>query len=250
MDSSPKLPGTLQGHSPGTIVEALREQIAKLERTRQPAGRPPLSSGCPDLDRLLPEGGFRWGTLVEWLSAGEGGGASTLATLAAREACRSGGVLVVLDASREFYAPAAARLGLELDRLIVLQAAGEADNLWALDQSLRSPAVAAVVAWPDRLDSHTFRRLQLAAEEGGGMGLLIRPAAARHEPSWAEVRLWVEPRPYASSAGRRLLIEVLRSRGSAGGGSVEVEMDDETHTLHLAPRLAPATTLRRVSGAS
>ena len=115
--------------------------------------------------------------------------------LAAREACRNGGVLVVLDRRREFCPPAAVRLGIEPEQFVVVHAESAADNDWAMDQVLRSPAVAAVLAWPERLDGRTFRRWQLAVEQGGGLGLLLRPAAARADPSWADVRLLVEPQP-------------------------------------------------------
>jgi protein ImuA len=122
---------------------------------------------------------------------------------------------------------------------MVVHTAGAADDAWALDQALRCPGVAAVLAWPEKLDGRTFRRLQLAVEEGGCLGLLIRPESARHEPSWAEVRLWVEPLPSESPAGRRRLrIHVLRCRGGTGGRSVDLEIDDETRTVHLVAELA------------
>jgi protein ImuA len=231
------------------VVQTLKEQIARLEQTRLPTQQGPIPSGCQDLDQLLPDHGFHRGTLVEWLAAESGGGAETLALAAARSFCREGGVLVVLDSARELYPPAIARLGIDLEQLIVVQALNPADNLWALDQSLRCLAVAAVLAWPARLDGHTFRRLQLAAEEGGGLGLFVRPPAAEHEPSWADVRLRVEPLPGEGSSGRRLRIHLLRSRGGADGRQIDVEIDDETNTLRLAPRLAVAKDPRRAAGA-
>jgi protein ImuA len=156
---------------------------------------------------------------------------------------------VVLDHAGEFYPPAAVRMGLELDQMILVQAAGPADHFWAMDQALRCPGVAAVLGWPQKLDGRTFRRLQLAAEQGRGLGLLVRPEPARHEPSWADVRLLVEPHPCATNAGRRLRIQVLRSRGQAGGGIIEVEIDDETCTVHLAARLDRPTISSRATGA-
>jgi len=219
-------------------LEALRRLIARLEGARRRGSDGPVPSGCGPLDAILPASGLRRGTLAEWLAAGEGTGAAALALLAAREACRDGGVLLVLDHRREFYPPAVVRLGIELEQLIVVHAAGPADNTWALDQALRSPAVAAVLAWPEKLDGRTFRRLQLAAEEGGGLGLLIRPDAVRHEPSWAHVRLAVEPLPALSAqSGRRWLrIHLLRCRGSSGGRTIDVELDDETRTVYPAAR--------------
>ena len=77
------------------LAASRSEDPASLERV------PALSSGCPALDRALPEKGFRPGTLVEWLFRGEGDGT---ATLAFRAACRGracgGGAVVVLDRTR------------------------------------------------------------------------------------------------------------------------------------------------------
>jgi hypothetical protein len=227
------------------IVQALREQISTLEHARRPRDGKSISSGCGPLDLLLPEEGFRWGTLVEWLSAEAGGGAATLAFASAREAGSEGGAVVVFDAAREFYPPAAVRLGIRLENLIVVQAATTADNLWALDQALRCSGVAAAVAWLEKLDGRTFRRLQLAAEEGGGLGLLIRPQEARSEPSWADVRLLVEPLPSTAGTNRRLRIEILRCR-AATGGSVNVELLDPEGTSQPAGQ--PSTRQVRLLG--
>jgi len=253
-------------HSKAIDVEALRKQIARLEGTRRRHDEPPVSSGCKPLDRLLPEGGFAWGSLVEWLVDGGGIPAESLALGSACQACRRGGALIVLDCRGEFYPPAAARLAVDLDRLILVRAATAADDAWALDQSLRCAGVSAVLAWPERLDGRTFRRLQLAVEEGGGLGVLVRPAAAQAEPSWADVRLLVESLPRdgparaaaelssqhkgrPSGAGRRVRIHLLRCRRLAAGRKIDVEIDDETHTVHLVAPLVEATTRRQVRGA-
>ena len=240
---------SIRGESSRELVEKLQQQIARLEGIRRPQDAVPISSGCEALDQLLPEKGFRRGTLVEWLAEGAGAGAETLALITARNACGASGTLVVLDHAREFYPPAAVRMGLELNQMILVQASNATDNLWALDQALRCPGVAAVLGWPERLDGRTFRRLQLAAEEGGGLGLLVRPQSARHEPSWADVRLWIEPQPCATKAARRLKIQVLRSRGQISGGILDVEVDDETCAVHLAARLDRPATSPRATGA-
>jgi len=244
-------PDATKAPSRGWIVQTLKAEITRLERARQRGDQSAaISSGCEALDRLLPERGFRRGTLVEWLAAGDGTGRETLALCAAREACREGGAMVVLDEANEFYPPAALRLGIGLDQVIVVAARSQADNAWALDQSLRCPAVAVVLAWPKKLDGHTFRRLQLAAEQGGGVGLLMRSLGVRHEPSWAEVRLLIEPLSSAApETPRRLKIEVLRSPGRSSRKSVEVEINDEAHPVHPARRLAHRADPRRAAGA-
>jgi protein ImuA len=228
-------------------IEALRQQLAQWEGAtswRQSLEDPTslerlvsLSSGFPGLDGVLPENGFRTGTLVEWLSRGEGDGAATLAFFAAASACRDGRTVVVLDRTGEFYPLAAIARGIEPARLMVVHPGNKSDHTWAMDQALRCPAVAAVVAWPEvldgKLDGRTFRRLQLAVEQGGGLGLLIRPESVRSQPSWADVRLLVEPLPGRGPYGhpRRMRIVLLRCRGGRGEQTVEVEFDDETHPL-------------------
>jgi protein ImuA len=245
------------------LLATLRENIRRIEGVRPPgSARAPLSSGCPPLDRLLPEAGFPPGALVEWLSDGEGGGAETLAMLTAREALVRGGVLAVLDRRARFYPPAAAALGIDLQQTFVVRARHPRDELWALDQVLRCPGVAVACAAIEPLDWRWFRRLQLAVEEGGGWGLLLRPARVRGQPSWSRIQLLVQPRP--SSGSRRLRVELTRCCGShshgkrvqggARGKTVELEIDDwtgavcarhETRTLHLAAQLAHPTPRRR-----
>jgi protein ImuA len=221
------------------LVDNLRRQIAQLENGRRTEESTAISSGCPALDRLLPEGGFRPGSLVEWLSPEESSGVQSLALIVAREACRGGGGLVVFDRAEQFYPPAAVRQGIEPAKLLVVRPENQADELWALTQTLRCPGVAATVVQLDRLESHDFRRLQLAAESHGTLGLLLRPWNVRKEPSWAEVRLGVEAIPSTESADvRRLKVHLLRSRRGAGYGTVEVELHEETHPVHLVARLA------------
>ena len=145
-----------------------------------------------------------------------------------------------------FYPPAAAALGIELDNLVVVHPTRPADYDWAWSQSLHCSAVAAVVGWPEKLDSREFRRWQLAAETSGSLGLLVRSSRAAGEPHWADVRLLVQS--LSTAAERRMKVELLRCRGRQASRSVELELDDETHTLHLAAELAPATPVRRSTG--
>ena len=237
---------------PTDLLEQLRERVRQLETGERTTENKTVSSGCAALDRLLPGGGFARGTLVEWLSpgahskngsnskkssnsgAGNGSGAGSLALITAREALSAGGVLVVMDRQRWFYPPAVAAYGLDPRQLIVIQPANQQDELWALDQVLRCPGVAAAWAPLDQLESHTFRRLQLAAEQGGSLGLLLRPASFRGQPSWSDVQLVVQPVAGGSPVGWRLQVQITRLRSGRAGGKVTLEMDDTTGKLRLS----------------
>lgn len=230
-------------------IEQLQAQIARMESSRSREKIERISSNCPPLDALLPQAGFLPGTLVEWLADGAGAGVVTLVCLAAREAAGNGRTLVVVDRRGQFYPPAALRMGLDPKRLILVRVNTQADQFWAVDQSLRCRGVGAVLAWPHRLDARTFRRWQLAAEEGNTLGLLIRPATARKEPSWAEVRLLVEPQPNGKDARRRLRLHLLRCPGPMEGQKLDVEIDHETHSVYSASQLANPTATHRAARA-
>jgi hypothetical protein len=228
------------------LLDALKQKIQHCE-TLHHAGvsqSQVVSSGCSDLDSLLPRGGFRADGLVEWLSGQVGCGtglwALHVASLAlAMQDSRSGQTtqaIVVIDQDRTFYPPAAAGIGLDLQRLVIVQPRSSSDTIWAVDQALRCPAIAAVWANLPRLDPRDFRRFQLAAEEGRTLGLLLRPLTARGKPSWSDVQLQVTPQvlshPSAtvtSQCEQRLLqVQLLRCRGGRSDGSLHIEMASST----------------------
>jgi len=99
--------------------------------------------------------------------------------------------IVVVDAYGDFYPPGVVPFGISLDRLIVLRVRNEKDALWATEQSLRCSAVAAVVAPLERIDERDSRRLQLAAETTGCVGIVLRPMHRRGK-SFAAVQMLVE----------------------------------------------------------
>ena len=176
-----------------SLVAALRRQVERLEKPQPLTDDRLLSTGSPALDGLLPGGGLRRGSLVEYLSPGAGSGTGTLALCAAREPCAGGRALVVVDRRRTFYPPAAIGWGIDLASLLILQPVDDAAELWAIDQALRCPGVGAVYAPCGALDVRDFRRLQLAAETGGTLGILLRPARLRGQATWADVQWRVGP---------------------------------------------------------
>src|SRR5438270_769962 len=119
-----------------TLIAGLRRELAHLETKCPPEDERPVSTGSSDLDCLLPAGGLRRGTLVEYLTASTGNGAGTLALAAASEACRDGKALVVVEQGQNgtrrgpatyFYPPAAAAWGIDLSAVLVLRPAKERD---------------------------------------------------------------------------------------------------------------------------
>lgn len=239
------------------LVDTLRDRLRRVEQTREKTDGGLISSGCRELDGLFPAGGLARGTLIECLgrggaAIGGGGGAGMLALLLARQVVAAGGVLVVLDSDHSFYPPAAVAWGIAEEVLVVLRVSEPCEQLWALDQCLRCPAVAAVWAVWEPANGRDFRRLRLAAERGGGVGLLVRSDTQRNRPSWSDLQLVVHPDARAAdqSGGRRLVVELARCRQGRGGGRLALEIDvgtgvmravstgDEANDLPLVAELA------------
>jgi len=244
-------------------VQELAEKLRRLENSRRSsrrnasakAGRSEggtFSTGIKTLDQLLPDGGFREGTLIEWLEETASSGIDQLALMTGIPLLEKneGGVLVVVDGEETFYPPAAAALGIDLTKLIVVRPQSAADTLWTLEQSLQSPGVLVSLCRLNRLHTRAGRRLQLAAERGGGVGFLIRPASVRGQPSWCDVRMLVESLcSESASLKKRWRVEVLRCRqGRTGERSIFLEYDDATNTVHPASQPIPAAP-RKAAGA-
>ncbi len=209
-------------HRQASVMTRLSREIDGLATaSRNPADKPPISSGCEAMDRLLPVGGYLPGSVVEYLRHTPASGASHLAFLAARQAMKAtGGFLIVVDHLEQIYPPKLHALGIDLKKVIFVRPASDTDAVWAVDQALRTPAVAAVFAEIPRLDDQAARRMQLAAERGDGLGLLVRSASARKGPSWAEVQWLVR------SMGRPRLSALKDATGSPVAQAAQQQVGD------------------------
>lgn len=179
-------------------------RVAELPR---PAGLP---TGHASLDAVLPGGGWPLGAVTELLGDACGIGEFSLLLPALVALARGGRHIACIAPPHLPYAPALRQAGLPLERLLLIEPAGaEAARLalWSAEQLLRCPAIGAVLLWPGAIDERRIRRLQLAAETGGGCGVLYRPAQAACSASPAALRLQLQ----ATADGLR--IEIRKSRG-------------------------------------
>src|SRR5260370_743198 len=71
------------------------------------------------------------------------------------------------------YAPALQAAGSDLAKLLFTKTRSPRETLWAIEQTLRSRACGAVLAWPDKTTYPELRRLQLAAEGNPGLAVLF-----------------------------------------------------------------------------
>jgi protein ImuA len=231
------------------VIADLSQRIRMIERTgrRCATAADLIANGLPGLERLFCNAGWPRGGLVEWLAEGRGSGSMCLALWASRAAWHDN-LLVMIDSQRELHAPAAMPFAVDLSKTVFIRPERPPDALWSLEQVLRTRGIGAVVCDVEQLSPQACRRLQLAAETGGGLGILLRPAKARGQPSFAEYRFLVQPLPppdarraAVAAVSRRWRVELLRGRKQLSGNSVIVELSDGPNGLSLAAELASAT---------
>lgn len=129
------------------------------------------------------------------------------------------------------------------ERLIWIRAEKEAAALWALEEALKSGAVAAGIVTAEQPSFVITRRLDFAAREGGARGVLLRCGPAL-DLSAARMRWRIAAAPSAAArfdplapGATRLMAELARRRGGPPG-RWELEQDDETGGFRVVPGLA------------
>src|SRR6266702_462614 len=93
------------------IIEQLRGEIRRIER-RAPPSAQRAASGKPEIDDVLPGGGFPRGAISE-LAGAPGSGKTELALTTIALALQERGVAAFVDGRCELYPPAAAALGVD-----------------------------------------------------------------------------------------------------------------------------------------
>src|SRR6266852_5340466 len=160
------------------VLTALRERIQRLEGGAA-RRRSVLPFGIKAIDERLPEGGLALGALHE-VAGGDNGAidGAAAALFAAGIAARTRGRVLWCVTRQDLFAPALAAAGLAPDRVIYVEAGDEKSMLACFEEGLRHGGshggLGAVVAEVARLSMTASRRLQLAAEGSGAIGIAIR----------------------------------------------------------------------------
>ena len=148
-------------------------------------------TGLAPLDEALG-GGMPLGTLCEMVAANEGLGVTDLALRVAWAATGHTRMLFLIDPPGHLYPPTLVRRGVGLQRLVILRGLRRTDAIWAMEQILRCGAVGAVLGLFGVPDVRSARRLQLAAEAGGRLGLLVHGDTEGIPAQFAALRMIIE----------------------------------------------------------
>jgi protein ImuA len=206
-----------------SVIDDLRARILRLE-TGPSHEHAILPFGVAAIDQHMPQGGLALGSLHEMAGGGEGAIHGAAAALfAAGVAARTTGKVLWCVTKADLFAPALAQVGLPPDRVIYVEAGDEKTVLACFEEGLRHGGLGAVVGEVARLSMTASRRLQLAAESSGSIGLAIRrwrrqtEAADFGQPTasvtrWRVTALPSSPLPVPGVGRPRWQLELIRCR--------------------------------------
>lgn len=205
------LPSAALPHLEGCLRDRLWRGDALVASTSS------ISSGFPGLDAQLPGMGWPTRCLTELLVPAPGiGEMRFLAPCLGRLAQSKRQIIVLASAGTDhglLYPDGWAQLGIDSSMVLLIQAEKAADRLWAVEQSLRSAAFGALLAWVPEARPDALRRLQLAAANADGLSFLIRPAKAQDQASPAPLRLLLGRTHSHQTADRFLSVQLIKRRG-------------------------------------
>lgn len=228
------------------VIDDLRDRISAIEGGgAKRAGCLPF--GVPEIDGVLPGGGLAYGALHEFAGGGNGtvdGAAAAL--FAAGVAARTKGKVVWCLTRPDLFMPALAQAGLHPDRVIFAEADKEEDVLASMEEALGYGKLGAVVGEVVRLPMVSSRRLQLAAEKTGTLGIAVRRWRRQTEANdfgqptasttrWRVSVMPSDPLPVPGVGRARWLLELMRSRAGECA-EFEVGACDDKGRLDISAR--------------
>ncbi len=184
-------------------------------------------TGFPELDALLPGGGWPVAGVSEMLHDYQGIGEFRLLMPGLAHLSQTGARWLLLVSPPYIpYPPALKQAGIDLSRIVITRPSNERDYLWVMEKALSSQSCSAVIAWPSKLQSKQIRRLQVASKDGDSWGILFRPSSEAANPSPAELRIHMGPAQNVRD-NSSISVKVLKRRGSWESEQITLHFDDE-----------------------
>ncbi|WP_310385372.1 translesion DNA synthesis-associated protein ImuA [Roseateles sp.] len=266
-DSSPSTPAAPAAPSPSSAAAnsarlegLLRAQVWRASSLGS-GHSPCVGSGFATLNAELPGGGWPTQSLSEILTDGWAGvewrllapalrpllcGAPARPVKRGRTENHAERPLLLINPPLTPHLPGLQRAGLPPQRLIWIAPQTPAQQLWALEQAIKSNASAAILAWLPHAAPEQIRRLQSCAQAMDAPIFLFRPLSTQTQSSAAPLRLCVSAGP-----GWTLQLRILKRRGPVREGCLILPAlpDDLAQVLtaqilsRAQPQLQPPNTV-------
>ena len=154
----------------------------------------------------------------ESLTASSGFIAGILSTL-----LKKGGAVLWISSSHTIFPPALVSFGINPAQFIFIRLRNHNQILWTIEEALKCEGLTAVVGEPSFIDLAISRRLQLATEQSGVTGFLLRTKQQTLNTTACTCRWQIHPLQSETEDGLpevgfpRLKVELLKVRSGRPG---------------------------------
>ncbi len=179
------------------LLDRLRSDILRLEGYTAPVAAAKSSFGLGPVEQAFPNGLVPLAALHEFCCFEPEQGAATGGFISGLLAVlmQQGGACLWIGAGRTLFPPALKLFGVAPERLIFLDLPHVRELAWAAEEALKCTGLAAVIAEMGDLGPVAARRLQLAAEQGGVTGFILRNDVRRPLMRTCAARWQIDPLP-------------------------------------------------------
>ncbi|GGH02648.1 ImuA family protein [Pedobacter zeae] len=185
------------------LVHKLQQDILMWQGFKPAAEGRADRIGLGAIEDAFPGGVFPKGAIHEFIAvcpedaaASDGFIAGLLAAL-----MNDGAASLWISTARHLFPAALSAFNVATERIIFIDVDTEKDALWVMEEALRCKGLAVVVAEVDALGLIESRRLQLAVEESGVTGFIMRKDTRRMASTIATARWQISPLPSVLEAG-------------------------------------------------
>ena len=181
--------------SKSELIAKLQQDILLWQGFKPASASKAERIGLGAIEDAFPGGVFPKRAIHEFISvfpedaaASDGFIAGILSSL-----MQDGAACAWISTKRQLFPASLRSFNVEPERIIFMDAKSEKDALWIMEEALRCQGLAAVVAELDTLSLIESRRLQLAVEESGVTGFILRKSAGKTASTIATARWQISP---------------------------------------------------------
>ncbi|MES2649665.1 MAG: Error-prone repair protein ImuA [Bacteroidota bacterium] len=158
------------------IIARLRQQLHPLQGVKTTLNGIEVATASGPQKIAFPNDLLSYGAVHEFVCNGSAETTATSGFIAALLATlmKNGGVAIWISAKRNLFPTGLVNFGILPENIIFLDLQKTKDMLWALEEALKCSSIAAVIGEIPELSFTSARRLQLAVEQSGTMGFILR----------------------------------------------------------------------------
>jgi protein ImuA len=208
------------------IIDKLRSDLLKWEGYQAlPTSKAMPSIGLGQIENAFPNQVFPLGMIHEFICANieqaSASGAFVSALIA--QLMQENGICLWISLSGDVFPTALPFFGLNPDRVIFVHLPNEKEVFWILEEALRCKGLTAVIGEVRTLDFKQSRRFQLAVEQSGVTGFIMRNQPKKANSTACAARWQIAPLPsntlddLPGVGYPRWQIELLKARNGKPG---------------------------------